>query len=181
MPSANLEYLISSTHWLDAITPPLGQHLDRLAQAAELLINKRNGGANNRSSASRGPKTPSSATVDHSGRRREVSLGHAQGTNSGRLTVVLDIDNEDIQGTLTLDDKDFGPTNYDINGKHHGGTIEMRGNPQKMNSMLAGVLGTLNVIGHIKSDNKIDGKWSTTIGTNGTFKLDLSSTSNFGR
>lgn len=38
MPSKSLEYFLSTPHWLDALTPPLEQHLDRLAETALLLI-----------------------------------------------------------------------------------------------------------------------------------------------
>jgi len=37
-PSKSLEFLISSTHWLDAITPPIEEHLSRLVDAARVLI-----------------------------------------------------------------------------------------------------------------------------------------------
>ena len=33
VPRKSLEYFISSSHWLDAITPPMEQHLERLAEA----------------------------------------------------------------------------------------------------------------------------------------------------
>ena len=37
-PSATLEYFISETHWLDAFTPPLEHHLERLADATDVLL-----------------------------------------------------------------------------------------------------------------------------------------------
>ena len=37
-PSATLEYFISETHWLDAFTPPLESHLERLADAVKRLL-----------------------------------------------------------------------------------------------------------------------------------------------
>ena len=37
-PSATLEYFISETHWLDAFTPPLEHHLERLADAVKRLL-----------------------------------------------------------------------------------------------------------------------------------------------
>ena len=37
-PSGSLEYYLESRHWLDAITPPLEQHLDRLAQGIRSLL-----------------------------------------------------------------------------------------------------------------------------------------------
>jgi hypothetical protein len=37
IPSKSLEYFLGPTHWLDALTPPIEQHLDRLAETALLL------------------------------------------------------------------------------------------------------------------------------------------------
>jgi hypothetical protein len=39
MPGEALEYFLSAPHWLDAFTPPLDQHLDRLADAVQSLLN----------------------------------------------------------------------------------------------------------------------------------------------
>ena len=38
MPSKALEYFVSSSHWLDALTPPLERHLQKLADAVEVLL-----------------------------------------------------------------------------------------------------------------------------------------------
>jgi hypothetical protein len=38
LPSKDLEYFISSCHWLDAITPPLEKHVDVLAKALQRQI-----------------------------------------------------------------------------------------------------------------------------------------------
>lgn len=38
MPGEALEYFLSAPHWLDAFTPPLEQHLDRLAEAVENFL-----------------------------------------------------------------------------------------------------------------------------------------------
>jgi hypothetical protein len=38
MPSESLEYFISTPHWLDAFTPPMEQHLERLADAVKRLL-----------------------------------------------------------------------------------------------------------------------------------------------
>src|SRR5271170_7846660 len=37
-PGKSLEYFLGTPHWLDAITPPLEEHLQYLAQTAKLLI-----------------------------------------------------------------------------------------------------------------------------------------------
>jgi hypothetical protein len=40
VPSPALEYFISSAHWLDALTPPLEQHIDRLVTTVEALLQR---------------------------------------------------------------------------------------------------------------------------------------------
>jgi ketosteroid isomerase-like protein len=41
--SKSLEYFISSTHWLDALTPPLEAHIGRLAASIKALLSKADG------------------------------------------------------------------------------------------------------------------------------------------
>lgn len=94
------------------------------------------------------------------------------------LTVVIDIEDDDsIRGTLSLVDNDYGPTNYNIEGKVIGKRIEMTGDPQNMSTFLEGVLGHLVVVGEISDSGHMEGSWSTTVDTNGTFRVFLSSTS----
>jgi TPR repeat protein len=38
LPRGGLEYFFSSSHWMDAITPPLEQHFDRLAQQLRAML-----------------------------------------------------------------------------------------------------------------------------------------------
>ncbi len=38
VPSKSMEYLISVPHWLDAITPPLEEHIDKLADSIEHIL-----------------------------------------------------------------------------------------------------------------------------------------------
>lgn len=44
-PSPALEYFISDAHWLDAITPPMEQHLEQLVGTVRLLLERINGKA----------------------------------------------------------------------------------------------------------------------------------------
>ena len=37
-PTKSLEYFISTSQWMDAFTPPLEQHLDKLAQTAKAIL-----------------------------------------------------------------------------------------------------------------------------------------------
>jgi hypothetical protein len=46
LPSKSLEYFISTPHWLDALTPPLESHLQRVAQAVKALLQRLAGNAN---------------------------------------------------------------------------------------------------------------------------------------
>jgi hypothetical protein len=41
LPGEALEYFLSAPHWLDAFTPPLDQHLDRLAAAVRTALESR--------------------------------------------------------------------------------------------------------------------------------------------
>jgi len=38
MPADDLEYFLSSSHWMDAMTPPFEQHLDHLTQTVRVLL-----------------------------------------------------------------------------------------------------------------------------------------------
>ena len=38
VPSKSLEYFVSSSHWLDALTPPLERHLQKLAASVQVLL-----------------------------------------------------------------------------------------------------------------------------------------------
>jgi hypothetical protein len=56
-PSKSLEYFISTPHWLDALTPPLEQHLQRLADTVKLLLERlaRGGGGASAGTPADGP------------------------------------------------------------------------------------------------------------------------------
>lgn len=38
--SKSMEYFLSSSHWLDALTPPLEEHVQRLAETVQVLLSK---------------------------------------------------------------------------------------------------------------------------------------------
>jgi len=40
LPSENMEYFLSSTHWLDAMTPPLENHIESLADTVQKFIER---------------------------------------------------------------------------------------------------------------------------------------------
>jgi hypothetical protein len=58
-PSKSLEYFISTPHWLDALTPPLESHLQRVAQAVKALLQRLAGNNGPETSAgTTGPEPP---------------------------------------------------------------------------------------------------------------------------
>src|ERR1700722_6099395 len=60
-PARGLEYYISSPHWLDALTPPLDQHLKQLALTIKILLDRASS-QSNQESASRGEERAAAST-----------------------------------------------------------------------------------------------------------------------
>lgn len=61
-PEGNLEYFLSDTHWMDALTPPMEAHFDKLIDVLRSLI------------ATPAGKSPAADTVQHSPEAREQFL-----------------------------------------------------------------------------------------------------------
>src|SRR5947208_646009 len=59
LPNDDLEYYLSTPHWLDALTPPLERHLDRLERSIKTLLELADGDA----ARAVEPATPSSMTM----------------------------------------------------------------------------------------------------------------------
>jgi len=115
--SEHMEYFISTSHWLDALTPPLEPHLERLASAAQALLSMEmltEDGADHKlaemeeTSAPPQPSTPNNlpqmvssfigrekqlaeltALISKGGTARLVTLVGAGGTGKTRLGVEL--------------------------------------------------------------------------------------------
>jgi hypothetical protein len=67
-PSPSLEYFISSAHWLDAITPPVEQHLDHLVGTVRLLLDRAGAPATTETAPPPAPSVPAPAPAS-AGRR----------------------------------------------------------------------------------------------------------------
>jgi hypothetical protein len=52
-PSKNMEYFLSTSHWMDAMTRPLAEHIEELAQSVKGLLNAARGDKEAESGASR--------------------------------------------------------------------------------------------------------------------------------
>ncbi len=75
MPTKAMEYYLDVTHWLDALTPPVEDHLQGLADKLELLLNQPAGEAEPRA----GRREPSSARGISSWANRKLPLWVAAG------------------------------------------------------------------------------------------------------
>ena len=96
--------------------------------------------------------------------------GHVFGTNTGNVALTLDGDDQALTGLVRLSDNQSGVVVYEVTGSFSDGVLKLRGNPQGELPEGA-VFGELTVEGQLTPEGRIDGEWSTTIGTGGTFQL----------
>ena len=91
-PSSSLEFFIAGSHWLDALTPPLERHLERLAETVELLpfkgmsITSRQSGAG---AAGKGACRAEPRAVSAGGRGQGTSAPRADGSARGGAPTAL--------------------------------------------------------------------------------------------
>ena len=98
VPSKAMEYYISTPHWLDALTPPVGKHLPRLAETVEALLAQA-GGQEPSSSADASRQTTTSAgaldrpmpEAPRDGAVPEPRGWRARGKMSGRAVAIVGI------------------------------------------------------------------------------------------
>lgn len=96
--------------------------------------------------------------------------GHVYGTNTGNVAVTLEGEDDALTGIIRLSDHQHGVAVYDVTGQFQAGSLTLNGTPQ--GEAPEGVeFGQLTVTGALTPEGRIDGEWSTTIGTGGTFQL----------
>ena len=96
--------------------------------------------------------------------------GHIYGTNTGNVAVTLEGEDESLTGVVRLSDSLHGVVVYEVGGSFGSGNLTLTGKLQgevPENIMV----GELKVVGALTTEGRIDGEWSTTIGTGGTFQL----------
>src|SRR5580700_5538837 len=84
-PARALEYYISSPHWLDALTPPLDEHLKQLALTVQILLDRASG-QTSQAPLGRRPETPAnrvSPAAAIPGGKTPSSSGTPVGAGSG--------------------------------------------------------------------------------------------------
>ena len=75
MPSPALEYFISDAHWLDALSPPLEDHLDHLVGTVQLLLNRETpGDESTLAPVAAAPVAPERITPETPSRRGRIAL-----------------------------------------------------------------------------------------------------------
>ena len=112
--STTLEYFMSMPHWLDALTPPLQQHLDRLADTTRLIL-ERSGtilaappGGQTSTGRPAPPLTTSREIVEGIG--RWVTRGHGVAHAGRSVRAALRSDGDSGTGQRSGDrDLDAGP------------------------------------------------------------------------
>jgi biotin transporter BioY len=99
--SPTLEYFMSTPHWLDAFTPPLQDHLDRLVQTTRVILDRTGAdvamapGGHTRDRESAQPLTTSSEAA------RDIWHWVTGGKEAPTLAAVL-VPRSDVVGTSTL-------------------------------------------------------------------------------
>ena len=96
--------------------------------------------------------------------------GKVFGTNTGNVSLALRGEDDALTGTIRLSDDRFGVVVYDAAATFNGGTLTLTGKPAGEIPEEVQV-GELTVSGALTAEGRIDGEWSTTIGTGGTFQL----------
>jgi len=96
--------------------------------------------------------------------------GRVFGTNTGNVAVTLEGEDDALTGIIRLNDDNLGVAVYDVTGTFQAGNLVLAGTPH--GELPEGVqLGQLAVGGALTPEGRLDGEWSTTIGTGGTFQL----------
>lgn len=91
-PGKSLDYFIGSVHWLDALTPPLEQHLERLVHNVKTLLSRDVTVTEGKSSFAAAASAPSAAAGAASSAARSVAASApAQPARSPLLYILLGV------------------------------------------------------------------------------------------
>lgn len=95
--------------------------------------------------------------------------GRIYGTNTGNISIQLEGEDDQITGTVRLLDDKFGLAVYAVTGTYAEGTLKIEGTAQ--GEPPEGVTyGDLSAEGRLQTDGRLDGEWTTTIGSGGTWQ-----------
>lgn len=95
--------------------------------------------------------------------------GRAFGTNTGNLFLKIDGDDSALSGTLHFKEPSISPIVYSIEGNFDGNILTITGIPQ---TQIEGIVfGHLSATANLTTRGELNGEWSTSIGSAGTFRL----------
>jgi biotin transporter BioY len=100
--SPTLEYFMSMPHWLDAFTPPLQDHLDRLAETTRLILERAGAVLATRSGGQTTVRPPPARSLTTS---RDIARGIGHWVTGGRESPTLAamlVPRSDLVGTSAL-------------------------------------------------------------------------------
>ncbi|MGE6740669.1 hypothetical protein ACQKGC_10365 [Allorhizobium pseudoryzae] len=96
--------------------------------------------------------------------------GNIYGTNTGNVFVELESgEQDDLKGLIRIQDHLFGLALYDVSGKFDGKALTLRGQAKQGPDGVE--LGEVEIAGTLTENGQIRGRWSSTLGTGGTFIL----------
>jgi len=96
--------------------------------------------------------------------------GNIYGTNTGNVFVELESGEQDnLKGLIRIQDHLFGLALYDVSGKFDGKELTLRGQAKQGPDGVE--LGEVEIVGTLTENGQIRGRWSSTLGTGGTFIL----------
>jgi hypothetical protein len=95
--------------------------------------------------------------------------GSLYGTNTGNLYVTLEGADDALKGGIHVNDPVFGLAVYAITGTFDGQRLVLRGEPKEPIEGMT--LGTLEAKALLNSRGELEGEWTTSIGSAGTFVL----------
>jgi hypothetical protein len=95
--------------------------------------------------------------------------GRIMGTNTGNVSVTFDGEDNALVGIIRLNDNRFGPCVYDFTGTFDGSSLAIAGTPRNTREDIQ--LGVIQVTGRLNAEGDIQGTWSSSLETGGTFML----------
>ncbi len=95
--------------------------------------------------------------------------GRLFGTNTGNLSARIAVGENETRAEVRLLDDVFGPVVYDLVGGWDGSALALKGGGKAANPDVS--TGEITLEGSLARDGHLLGRWTSTLGTGGTFQL----------
>ncbi|WP_232492893.1 hypothetical protein [Novosphingobium kaempferiae] len=97
--------------------------------------------------------------------------GYIFGTNTGKVSVQMEGENNALTGIIRIADDNHGVSVFNVTGTYIDGKIELKGKVVPASQASDIQYGEITVSGALTPEGRLNGQWSSTIGTGGTFQL----------